>query len=45
VRNNDLYIITHGEWRPLAAARHAALLAAMPEKLDPALLAMLEGRR
>jgi len=45
VRGNDLYIITHGEWRPMAATRHAALLAAMPEKLDPALLAMLEGRR
>ncbi len=45
VRGNDLYVITHGEWRPMAAARHAALLAAMPEKLDPALLAMLEGRR
>jgi NAD(P)-dependent dehydrogenase (short-subunit alcohol dehydrogenase family) len=45
IRNNDLYIITHGEWRPQAAARHAALLAAMPEKLDPALVAMLEGRR
>jgi NAD(P)-dependent dehydrogenase (short-subunit alcohol dehydrogenase family) len=45
VRNNDLYVITHGEWRQLAAARHAELLAAMPEKLDPALVAMLEGRR
>jgi len=33
-----------GEWRPMAAARHAALLGAMPEKLDPALLAMLQGR-
>ena len=44
VRNDDLYIITHGEWRPMAAARHAALLGAMPEKLDPALLAMLQGR-
>jgi NAD(P)-dependent dehydrogenase (short-subunit alcohol dehydrogenase family) len=44
VRNNDFYIITHGEWRPHAAARHAALLAAMPEKLDPALVSMLEGR-
>jgi len=45
VRNNELYIITHGEWRSMAAARHAALLAAMPAKLDPALVAMLEGRR
>jgi len=45
VRNNDLYVITHGEWRTMAAARHAALLAAMPQDLDPALVAMLEGRR
>jgi NAD(P)-dependent dehydrogenase (short-subunit alcohol dehydrogenase family) len=44
VRNDELYIITHGEWRPMAAARHAALLAAMPEKLDPALVAMLQAR-
>jgi NAD(P)-dependent dehydrogenase (short-subunit alcohol dehydrogenase family) len=45
VRNNELYIVTHGEWRPMAEARHAALIAAMPEKLDPALLAMLQGRQ
>jgi NAD(P)-dependent dehydrogenase (short-subunit alcohol dehydrogenase family) len=45
VRNDELYIITHGEWRPMAAARHAALLAAMPQNLDPALVAMLSGRR
>jgi NAD(P)-dependent dehydrogenase (short-subunit alcohol dehydrogenase family) len=45
VRNNDLYVITHGEWRTQAAARHAALLAAMPEDLDPALVAMIESRR
>jgi NAD(P)-dependent dehydrogenase (short-subunit alcohol dehydrogenase family) len=44
VRNDELYIITHGEWRPMAEARHAALIAAMPEKLDPALVAMLQGR-
>lgn len=44
VRNNDFYIITHGEWRSHAAARHAAVLAAMPEKLDPALVEMLAGR-
>src|SRR5580704_6999712 len=41
VRNDELYIITHGEWKPMAEARHAALIAAMPEKTDPALLAML----
>jgi len=44
VRDDELYIITHGEWRPMAEARHAAIIAAMPEKLDPALVAMLAGR-
>jgi NAD(P)-dependent dehydrogenase (short-subunit alcohol dehydrogenase family) len=44
VRNDELYIITHGEWRPMAETRHAAILAAMPEKLDPALVAMLAAR-
>ena len=43
VLNDQLYIITHGEWRPMAAARHAAILEAMPETLDPALVAMLQG--
>jgi hypothetical protein len=44
VLNDELYIITHGEWRPGAEARHAAILAAMPTRLDPALVAMIEGR-
>jgi NAD(P)-dependent dehydrogenase (short-subunit alcohol dehydrogenase family) len=44
IRNDQLHVITHGEWRPMAEARHAALLAAMPEKLDPKLLAMLAQR-
>jgi len=44
VQNNDLYIITHGEWRQAAEARHEGLIAAMPEKVDPALMAMLRGR-
>jgi NAD(P)-dependent dehydrogenase (short-subunit alcohol dehydrogenase family) len=45
VRKDELYIITHGEWKQMAKARHAAVIAAMPEKLDPALVAMLEARR
>jgi len=45
IRNNQLYVITHGEWKPMAEGRHAALIAAMPEKTDPALVAMLQGRR
>jgi NAD(P)-dependent dehydrogenase (short-subunit alcohol dehydrogenase family) len=45
VLNDELYVITHGEWKAAAEQRHAALLAAMPEKLDPSLLAMLQKRR
>ncbi|HVY81583.1 MAG TPA: SDR family NAD(P)-dependent oxidoreductase [Steroidobacteraceae bacterium] len=44
VHNDELHIITHGEWRPMAEARHTALLAAMPKKLDPKLVAMLAQR-
>jgi NAD(P)-dependent dehydrogenase (short-subunit alcohol dehydrogenase family) len=44
VIHDELYVITHGEWKSAAARRHAALLAAMPEKLDPFLVAMLQGR-
>jgi NAD(P)-dependent dehydrogenase (short-subunit alcohol dehydrogenase family) len=45
VRNDELYVITHGEWRGAAAGRHAALLGAMPEKIDPTLAAWIQGRR
>lgn len=38
VRNDEPYIITHGEWRPMYLARHEAVLRAMPEKVDPGLL-------
>ena len=44
VRNDKPYVITHGEWRAGAEARHAAILEAMPTKLDPALVAMLQAR-
>jgi NAD(P)-dependent dehydrogenase (short-subunit alcohol dehydrogenase family) len=43
--NDELHIITHGEWKAAAERRHAAVLAAMPDKLDPALLAMLQARQ
>lgn len=45
VRNDELYVITHGEWKSAAEQRHAVLIAAMPAKTDPALVAMLQGRR
>ena len=44
VLDDELYIITHGEWRPGAEARHAAIIGAMPTKLDPALVAMVQAR-
>jgi NAD(P)-dependent dehydrogenase (short-subunit alcohol dehydrogenase family) len=44
VRNDEFYIITHGEWAAMAAARHAEIMAAMPKDLDPALVAMLKDR-
>src|SRR5579872_3642877 len=45
VQNDELYIITHGEWRPGAEQRHAAILAAMPQQIDPALAAWIQGPR
>jgi NAD(P)-dependent dehydrogenase (short-subunit alcohol dehydrogenase family) len=45
VQNEQLYIITHGEWRPAAEARHAALMDAMPRDVDPALVSWLQTQR
>ena len=39
--DNKLYIITHGEWRPAAEVRFQAMLAAMPENVNPDLIASL----
>lgn len=44
VMHDELYIITHGEWRAATEARHAAILAATPTELDPALVAWLGSR-
>lgn len=41
MQNDELYIITHGEWKPMAMARHAAILAAMPTDVDPVLAAAI----
>ena len=43
VLNDELYVITHGEWRPMAEARNSAVIKAMPTTLDPALLVMLQA--
>jgi NAD(P)-dependent dehydrogenase (short-subunit alcohol dehydrogenase family) len=44
ILNDDLYIITHDEWKSAAEQRHAAVIAAMPDQLDPLPVAMLRGR-
>jgi NAD(P)-dependent dehydrogenase (short-subunit alcohol dehydrogenase family) len=41
IKNNELYVITHGEWRAATLQRNAEILAAMPEKNDPNLIASL----
>jgi len=41
IQRDDLYIITHGEWRPMVTARFDAILAAMPQKINPDLIATL----
>jgi NAD(P)-dependent dehydrogenase (short-subunit alcohol dehydrogenase family) len=43
MRSNELYIITHGEWRPMASARFEAILAAMPTQNNPDLIASLRA--
>jgi hypothetical protein len=32
VVEDSLYVITHGEWQPMAAARHAAIIEAVPQE-------------
>jgi NAD(P)-dependent dehydrogenase (short-subunit alcohol dehydrogenase family) len=44
VCENELYVITHGEWRQMVAARFEAILAAMPEHVNPDLIATLRSR-
>jgi NAD(P)-dependent dehydrogenase (short-subunit alcohol dehydrogenase family) len=44
VRDDTLYVVTHGEWRPAAEALNAARLQAMPAQVDPALVAFLRDR-
>jgi NAD(P)-dependent dehydrogenase (short-subunit alcohol dehydrogenase family) len=44
VLENRLYVITHGEWRPLVQARNEAILAAMPTAINPELIASLRPK-
>ncbi|MGZ8281536.1 MAG: SDR family NAD(P)-dependent oxidoreductase [Allosphingosinicella sp.] len=41
IRRNQLYCITHGEWRGAVEARHQQILAAMPTDTNPELIASL----
>jgi NAD(P)-dependent dehydrogenase (short-subunit alcohol dehydrogenase family) len=41
IQNDELYVITNGEWRAAVLQRNEAILAAMPEKSDPDLVASL----
>jgi NAD(P)-dependent dehydrogenase (short-subunit alcohol dehydrogenase family) len=45
IRNNQLHIITHGEWRDSAATRFEAILAAMPTDTNPDLIASLRPKQ
>jgi|WetSurMetagenome_2_1015567.scaffolds.fasta_scaffold64395_3 NAD(P)-dependent dehydrogenase (short-subunit alcohol dehydrogenase family) len=41
IRNDELYIITHGEWREAVKARYDAMLQAMPTEVNPELIASM----
>ncbi len=41
IRNDKLYIITHGEWRDAVKSRMEAMLEAMPTEIDEALIASM----
>ena len=45
IRNDELYIITHGEWRDAVKARYEAMLSAMPEETNPELIASMRRQR
>ncbi len=35
IKNDDLYIITHGEWRDAVTPRYQAIMAAKPNTNNP----------
>jgi NAD(P)-dependent dehydrogenase (short-subunit alcohol dehydrogenase family) len=41
IRNDKLYVITHGEWREIVQGRHDRIMAAMPTEVNEALIASL----
>ena len=45
IRENELYVITHGEFGDSVKARQAAIVAAMPEPVNPDLVASMRNPR
>ncbi len=45
IRNDRLYIVTHGEWRDAVKARMEAMMAAMPTELNEELIASMRAVR
>jgi NAD(P)-dependent dehydrogenase (short-subunit alcohol dehydrogenase family) len=45
IRNEDFYIITHGEWRDAFMQRAQAIAEAMPKDVNPDLIRSLRERR
>jgi NAD(P)-dependent dehydrogenase (short-subunit alcohol dehydrogenase family) len=45
IREDELYVITHGEWREAARSRFEAMLLAMPQKTNPELIASLRPKQ
>jgi hypothetical protein len=41
ILDNELYVITHGEWRGAVQARHDQIMAATPTEVNMALIASL----
>jgi NAD(P)-dependent dehydrogenase (short-subunit alcohol dehydrogenase family) len=44
ILNNELYIITHGEWKDAVKSRLEAIMAAMPTKVNEQLIASMRVR-
>ncbi len=44
IENDELYIITHGEWRDAFTQRMNAILEAMPKEINPELIRSLRER-
>jgi len=45
IRNDEPYVITHGEWRGAMQGRHDAIMAATPTETNPDLIASMRPHR